>query len=135
MTRRSRFFLNSFLRFAAAAGFPVVTAASGAAFFCCSFGTIHSISSNADSRSLAKLGHAYCALQIKLLALLAENFLLRRHRTAPRTLACSRVLDRCHRSKSARPKGASAAEDLHLRYVPCHSPQEIFILGAACASG
>jgi len=35
--------LNSFLRFAAAAGFPGVTAASGAAFFCCSFATIHSI--------------------------------------------------------------------------------------------
>src|SRR5712664_2194650 len=43
MTRRSRFFLNSFLRFAAAAGFPGVTAASGAAFFCCSFGTIYSV--------------------------------------------------------------------------------------------
>src|SRR5437879_3636315 len=52
MMRRSRFFLNSFLRFAAAAGFPVVTAASGAAFFCCSFGTIHSISSDADSETL-----------------------------------------------------------------------------------
>src|SRR5438874_5021661 len=46
ITRRSRFFLNSFLRFAAAAGFPGATAASGAAFFCCSFATIHSIPRN-----------------------------------------------------------------------------------------
>src|SRR6267154_1063928 len=43
MMRRSRVFLNSFLRFAAAAGFPGVTAASGAAFFCCSFATIYSV--------------------------------------------------------------------------------------------
>src|SRR5467141_2346435 len=56
MMRRSRFFLNSFLRFAAAAGFPGVTAASGAAFFCCSFATIHSISSDADSETLPSQG-------------------------------------------------------------------------------
>src|SRR5260370_3930534 len=92
MTRRSRFFLNSFLRFAAAAGFPVVTAASGAAFFCCSFATIHSISSNADSKKPCQAGALGAApLQIKLLALLAENFLLRRNRTAPRSLAGARV--------------------------------------------
>src|SRR6266700_1936597 len=125
MTRRSRFFLNSFLRFAAAAGFPVVTAASGAAFFCCSFGTIPSISSNADSRSLAKLGHAYCALQIKLLALLAENFLLRRDRTAPRTLACARVSVRAlpaHRQIPAVPDPAvglnfNQPADVHLNLL------------------
>src|SRR5205823_835622 len=35
-----------------------------------------------------------------------------------------RAPGRCHRSRSARPKGASAAEDQHLRYVPCHSPNE-----------
>jgi hypothetical protein len=58
MMRRSRFFLNSFLRFAAAAGFPGVTAASGAAFFCCSFATIHSISFDAESEKLAKLGRS-----------------------------------------------------------------------------
>src|SRR5579863_3337147 len=39
MTRRSRFFLNSFLRFvAAAAGFPGAAPASGVVF-CCSFAT------------------------------------------------------------------------------------------------
>src|SRR2546421_5095755 len=42
MMRRSRFFLNSFLRFAAAVGFPGATAASGVAFFC-SFATIDSV--------------------------------------------------------------------------------------------
>src|SRR6266403_1117039 len=39
MTRRSRFFLNSFLRFVAAAGFPGAAPASGVAF-CCSFATV-----------------------------------------------------------------------------------------------
>ena len=39
--RRSFFFLNSFFRFAAAAGLPVLLA-SGAAFFC-SFATFHSV--------------------------------------------------------------------------------------------
>src|SRR5208282_4911735 len=43
MMRRSRFFLNSFLRFAAAAGFPGAAVASGTAFFCCSFATIYSV--------------------------------------------------------------------------------------------
>src|SRR5580692_104218 len=38
MTRRSRFFLNSFLRFVAAAGFPGAAPASGVVF-CCSFAT------------------------------------------------------------------------------------------------
>jgi hypothetical protein len=37
------------LRFAAAAGFPGVTAASGPALFCCSFATIYSVSSDAES--------------------------------------------------------------------------------------
>src|SRR5438876_8208340 len=48
-TRLSRFFLNSFLRLAAAPALPGATA-SGAAF-CCSFATIHSISSGKEERS------------------------------------------------------------------------------------
>src|SRR5713226_4189811 len=94
MTRRSRFFLNSFLRFAAAAGFPGAAAASGAAFFCCSFATIHSISADAGSESLANLGPGppwRAPLQANLLALLTKNLLLRRDRAAPRTLAGARV--------------------------------------------
>src|SRR6266852_2947923 len=94
MTRRSRFFLNSFLRFAAAAGFPGATAASGAAFFCCSFATIHSISSDADSESLANPGRSppwRGPLQANPLTLLTENLLLRCNRAAPRTLAGARV--------------------------------------------
>src|SRR6266446_6852759 len=95
MIRRSRFFLNSFLRFAAA-GFPVVTAASGAAFFCCSFGTIYSIPLNTENFTAGKAG----ALRIRSgqassrtpkLALLAQDLLLRRDRAAPRTLAGARV--------------------------------------------
>src|ERR1700732_300173 len=42
MTRRSRFFLNSFLRFVAA-GFPGAAPASGVSF-CCSFATCCSVS-------------------------------------------------------------------------------------------
>src|SRR6266849_4420445 len=94
MTRRSRFFLNSFLRFAAAVGFPGATAASGAAFFCCSFATIHSLSSDAGSESLANLGPGppwRATLQANPLTLLTENLLLRRNRAAPRTLAGARV--------------------------------------------
>src|SRR3989442_6111839 len=83
MMRRSRFFLNSFLRFAAAVGFPGVTAASGAAFFCCSFATIHSISSDAESEKLAREERSMLRLckQTKL-ALLAQDFLLGRNRAA-----------------------------------------------------
>src|SRR2546430_494261 len=55
MTRRSRFFLNSFLRFATAAGFPGAIVASGA-FFCWSFATIHSIPYNANSEDFAEQG-------------------------------------------------------------------------------
>src|SRR6266849_1544444 len=94
MTRRSRFFLNSFLRFAAAAGFPGATAASGAAFFCCSFATIHSISYDAGPESFANPGRSppwRAPLQAKPLALLTKNLLLRRNRAAPRTLAGARV--------------------------------------------
>jgi len=61
MMRRSRFFLNSFLRFAAAAGFPGFTAASGAAFFCCSFATIHSISFDAESEKTRQAGAQHAA--------------------------------------------------------------------------
>src|SRR5260370_42507780 len=97
MMRRSRFFLNSFLRFAAAAGFSVVTAASGAAFFCCSFGTIYSIPLNTlQTLAVGKAG----ALRIRSgqaisrtpkLTLLAQDLLLGRDRAAPRTLAGARV--------------------------------------------
>src|ERR1700730_510818 len=66
MMRRSRFFLNSFLRLVAAAGLPPGVA-SGAAFFCCSFATCFSVS----------LG----------LTLLTDNFLLGRNRAAPRAFA------------------------------------------------
>src|SRR5579859_4756487 len=50
-TRRSRFFLNSFLRFVAAAGFPGAAVASGTAPFC-SFATVHSVSYFAESETL-----------------------------------------------------------------------------------
>src|SRR5260370_15818950 len=126
MTRRSRFFLNSFLRFAAAAGFPVVTAASGAAFFCCSFGPIHPISSNADSKKPCQAGALGAApLQIKLLALLAHDLLLRRDRTAPRTLAGPRISVRAlpaHRQVPAVPDPAvglnfNQPADVHLNLL------------------
>src|SRR5712692_9324050 len=94
MMRRSRFFLNSFLRFAAAAGFPGVTAASGAAFFCFSFGTIHSVSSGSRTENLANQGAARYGRpspKARLLALLAQDLLLGRDRAAPRTLAGARV--------------------------------------------
>src|SRR5467141_2628215 len=89
MMRRSRFFLNSFLRFAAAAGFPGVTAASGAAFFCCSFGTIYSVPLKYLKTLTA--GKAGASSRTPKLALLAQNLLLGRHRAAPRTLAGARV--------------------------------------------
>src|SRR5260370_8252610 len=89
MMRRSRFFLNSFLRFAAAAGFPVVIAASGAAFFCCSFGTIYSIPLN-TLQTLAA-GKAGASSRTPKLALLAQYLLLRRDPAAPRTLPHARV--------------------------------------------
>src|SRR5437762_13165939 len=54
MMRRSRFFLYSFLRFAAVAGFLGFTAPSVAAYFCCSFSPIHYISSIGASERLAR---------------------------------------------------------------------------------
>src|SRR5207253_11497336 len=45
-----------------------------------------------------------------------------RRRAFPR--ASSRPPGRWHISRLVRPRGGSAAEDLHLRYVPCHSPNE-----------
>src|ERR1700731_4332402 len=81
MMRRSRFFLNSFLRLVAAAGLPP-GATSGCAFFCCSFATCYSVSFDL---LIPELKH------FPALALLAGNFLLGRHRAAPRTLAGARV--------------------------------------------
>src|SRR5216684_5248844 len=93
MMRRSRFFLNSFLRFVAAAGFPGVTAASGAAFFCCSFATIYSVSFDAESEKLASMGRSprRAPLLANLLALLAQDLLLGRDCAAARALAGARV--------------------------------------------
>src|SRR4029077_12705259 len=90
MMRRSRFFLNSFLRFAAAAGFPGVTAASGAAFFCCSFATIYSVPLMANDSNFRKSGSNLPHSKISL-PLLAQDLLLGRDRAAPRTLAGTRV--------------------------------------------
>src|SRR6267378_3407051 len=130
MIRRSRFFLNSFLRFAAAAGFPVVTAASGAAFFCCSFGTIYSIPLNTENFTAGKAG----ALRIRSgqassrtpkLALLAQDLLLRRDRAAPRTLTGACVSMRslaAHRQVPAVPDPAVGLDfdqpaDIHLNLL------------------
>src|SRR6266851_6236513 len=130
MMRRSRFFLNSFLRFAAA-GFPVVIAASGAAFFCCSFGTIYSIPLNTlQTLAVGKAG----ALRIRSgqassrtpkLTLLAQDLLLRRDRAAPRTLAGACVSVRslaAHRQVPAVPDPAVGLNfdqpaDVHLNLL------------------
>src|SRR5229473_8510614 len=90
MMRRSRFFLNSFLRFAAAAGFPGVTAASGAAFFCCSFATCYSIPLIAYVSNFRKSGSKLPHSK-KLLALLAQDLLLGRDCSAARAFAGARV--------------------------------------------
>src|SRR2546427_1998356 len=125
MMRRSRFFLNSFLRFAAAAGFPGVTAASGAAFFCCSFATIHSISFDTEPESCPEMGRHAAPLQTKLLTLLAQDLFLRRNRAAPRTLAGARVGVRslaAHRQVPAVPDPAVGLDfdqpaDVHLNLL------------------
>src|SRR5258707_8898361 len=87
MTRRSRFFLNSFLRFVAAgfAGAPV-SGAVPAAFG--SFATLHSVRSSQGlkpcqpGRSMLRPYKSHFASKLPLLA---DNLLLRRHRAAPRT--------------------------------------------------
>src|SRR6266404_1796142 len=132
MMRRSRFFLNSFLRFAAAAGFPVVTAASGAAFFCCSFGTIYSIPLNTENFNCRKSGSPSTALRTgklphskKSLALLAQDLLLRCDRAAPRPLAGACVSVRslaAHRQVPAVPDPAVGLDfdqpaDVHLNLL------------------
>src|SRR5437879_779330 len=131
MMRRSRFFLNSFLRFAAA-GFPVVTAASGAAFFCCSFATIYSIPLNTEIFNCRKSGspsHTLRASKLphskKSLTLLAQDLLLRCDRAAPRTLAGARVGVRslpAHRQVPAVPDPAVGLDfdqpaDVHLNLL------------------
>src|SRR5215470_15434470 len=73
---RSRFFLNSFLRLAAAPGFA--GAAVSGAVFCCSFATFCSVSCGT-------------AVPSQPLALLALDLLLGGHRPAPRPLAGARV--------------------------------------------
>src|SRR5271168_2483814 len=95
--RRSRFFLNSFLRFVAAAGFPVSGLASGAVFFCCSFATCCSVSwCDCESERLLDWCAACCAptnpcsrrmSAERKLALLADDLLLGCDGTAARTLA------------------------------------------------
>src|SRR5580658_5218704 len=84
-TRRSRFFLNSFLRLVAAAGFPGAAVASGTAPFC-SFATVHSVSYFAESEILPCMGHGV-PCPYKLLALLAGYLFLGCDGAAARTLA------------------------------------------------
>src|SRR5713226_4344340 len=87
-TRRSRFFLNSFLRFVAAAGFAgaPVSGVAPAAFG--SFGTFHSIPSlnSRDRKSGGKLPHSKNSRPERL-GRLADRLLLRCDGAAPRTLA------------------------------------------------
>src|SRR5271168_4977283 len=98
--RRSRFFLNSFLRFVAAAGFPVSGLASGAVFFCCSFATCCSVSWCDYESEILPVGAQYIAplqpgekpkrqqsCRTPNLALLADDLLLGCHCAAARTLA------------------------------------------------
>src|SRR5207245_10923389 len=72
-TRRSRFFLNSFLRFAAAAGFAGAPASGAAAFG--SFATCYSVS-DYNLKNLERVK----ARPTDALALLAQNFFLGRYR-------------------------------------------------------
>src|SRR5215472_16523404 len=88
-TRRSRFFLNSFLRLAAA-GFAGPAPSGAVAALFGSFATIHSILSTAKFQTRAKTRKAVPPQQISL-ALLADGLLLCRDGAAPRTLARARI--------------------------------------------
>src|SRR5262250_1994797 len=78
-TRRSRFFLNSFLRFAAAAGFPGAPASGVAALPFGSFATMCSVPEFDVS------GDGLKPAPTNTLALLADRLLLRSDGAAPRT--------------------------------------------------
>src|SRR2546423_1729130 len=105
-TRRSRFFLNSFLRLAAAAGFPAAPVSGVAAAGFCSFATFAPFLRCSESlarKSGSKLPHSK-RYRAGYLALLADGLLLRCYRTAPWTLARARVGVRplaAHRQVSA----------------------------------
>src|SRR5271165_4398451 len=143
--RRSRFFLNSFLRFAGAAApaFPVAAclsgrvAWSGAAF--CSFATFDSVSliaKNSNYSRLAELGRSKLRpykSSADGLALLAGDLLLGSHCAAARAFAGARVGVRAltaHRKISAVPNAAislhfNQAADVHLDFlaeIAFHAP-------------
>src|SRR5947209_12795574 len=118
--RRSRFFLNSFLRLVAAAGLPPAAGlpsgapgfaglASGAVF-CCSFATMDSVPFFQAARRRKSFLPILCKLlqiaaAIKL-TLFAQNLLFRSNRSAPRTLAGASVGVRAlaaHRQVTAMP--------------------------------
>src|SRR2546421_1336955 len=89
MARRSRFFLTSFLRFAAAAGFPAAPVSGVAA------GDFGSFATFAPFFRYRCLAHAHTEIyrqeRLCYLALLTDGLLLGCDRAAPRTLACARV--------------------------------------------
>src|SRR6266849_8686490 len=109
-TRRSRFFLNSFLRFVAAAGFPgaPVSGAVPAAFG--SFATFHSDRALSLKRCQAGAQHA---APLQTLALLAYGLLLCCHCSATRPLAGARVGVRALAAHRKIPAVANAAIGLN----------------------
>src|SRR5260370_12350116 len=122
--RRSRFFLNSFLRFVAAAVFPgaPVSGAVPAAFG--SFATFHSNRFDAlnsrDRKSGSKLPHS--KNPARKLALLADGLLLGCDCAAPRTLAGSRVGVRALAAYRKIPAMANAAIGLN-----CNQPANVHL--------
>src|SRR4029077_14564498 len=109
------FFLNSFLRFVAAAGFAgaPVSGVAPAAFG--SFATFHSVRSGQGLKPCQARAQPCCAPTSSYkLALLADRLLLRCHCAAPRTLARARVGVRTLPAHRKIPAVANAAISLNL---------------------